>query len=305
MEWRKLVHSDSEALGVLCQETIPSHYYVTEEALKQKLFQHRCFCEGASYSLWENGECLGFIGVKVPDCEELLPATAWLSILAVKKEEQRKGYGTLLLEKAQSSLKAMGIKKWIVGQDFFCFFSGLPEVTEELCGFFRKNQFAVSSNFAYYDLEGNVQENPLMEAFPVEQFDTDWTACAYSGDEAALLAFLKQEFSGRWRFEVECALKEGKSHEEIMLLMRKEQTEVLGFCMLSKEPDGRGKLGPIGIAEKIRGKGVGEYFLCKSLQQLKALGRDRVNIDWTILTKFYGKFGFVPERTYCGAYKNL
>ena len=27
-------------------------------------------------------------------------------------------------------------------------------------------------------------------------------------------------------------------------------------------------------------------------KQLKKIGRDRVNIDWTILTKFYGKFGF-------------
>lgn len=305
MEWRKLVHSDIESLEALCQTTIPLHYYVTKEALIQKLFQHRCFCQEASYSLWENGECLGFIGVKVPDCEELLPATAWLSILVIKKEEQRKGYGSLLLEKAQSSLGARGIKKWIVGQDFSCFFSGLPEVTEELCGFFRKNHFVVSDECVYYDLEGTVQENPLLEAFCVEPFDMHWEACAYNGEEAALLAFLQQEFPGRWKFEVECALNEGKSHEEIMLLWDKEQTEVLGFCVLSKEPEGRGKLGPIGIAEKIRGKGVGEYFLYKCLLQLRTLGRDRVNIDWTILTKFYGKFGFVPKRTYCGAYKNL
>ena len=305
MEWRKLVHSDTECLANLCQAAIPSHYYVTMEALEQKLFSHRCFCEEASYSLWENGECLGFIGVKIPDCEDLLPATAWLSILAVKEEAQRNGYGSLLLEKAQSTLKEMGIQKWIVGQDFFCFFSGLPEVTEKLCGFFRKNNFVVTDDFVYYDLEGNVQKNPRMEAFAAEPFDTQWTACAYQGEEAALLAFLEQEFPGRWKFEVECALKEGKSHQEIMLLWDKVRTEVLGFCMLSKEPDGRGKLGPIGIAEKARGKGVGEYFLYKCLMQLKALDRDRVNIDWTILTKFYGKFDFLQERTYCGAYKNL
>ena len=305
MEWKKLVHSDSGLLGELCRETIPSHYYVTKEALEQKLFLHRCFCEEASFSLWEDGECLGFIGVKVPDCEELLPETAWISILAVKKEKQHKGYGTLLLEKSQEALKAMGIQKWIVGQDFACFFSGWPEVTEELCGFFRKNQFVVTDDFVYYDLEGNVQDNPRMEAFPVDSFDSDWKTCTYNGEKEALLEFLQQTFPGRWKFEVECALKEGKSHEEIMLLWDKDQTEVLGFCMLSKEPDGRGKLGPIGIAEKARGKRVGEYFLCKCLQQLKAFGRDRVNIDWTILTKFYGKFDFVPERIYCGAYKNL
>ena len=305
MEWRKLTPNDVKELGELCQNTIPSRYYVTEAALEQKLFQHRCLCKEASYSVWDDGECIGFVGVKIPDCEELFSGMAWISILVVKKEEQRKGYGTLLLEKTQKTLKAMGIQKLIVGQDFSCLFSGLPEVTEELCGFFRKNGFVVSAECVYYDLEGNVQDNPLIEEFSVAEFETRWKAAVYDGEENALLAFLECEFPGRWKYEVECTLREGKTHEEIMLLWDKAQTEVQGFCMLSKEPDGRGKLGPIGIAGKIRGNGVGEFFLCKSLQQLKNLGRNRVNIDWTILTKFYGKFGFASERTYCGAYKEL
>lgn len=305
MEWRELTLDDIKEIGKLCQTAIPSRYYVTEAALEQKLLRHRCFCKAASYSLWNQGECVGFVGVKLPDCEELLVHTAWLSILVVKTEEQRKGYGTLLLEKAQGTLKAMGIQKLIVGQDFSCLFSGLPEVTEELCGFFRKNNFVVSDESVYYDLEGNVQENLLIEEYPVAQQEARWEVCAYNGEKEALLGFLGREFPGRWRYEVECALKEGKSREEILLLWNRERSEVQGFCMLAEEPDGRGKLGPIGIAEAIRGNGVGEYLLCKSLLQLKNLGRDRVNIDWTILTKFYGKFGFVPERTYCNAYKEL
>ncbi len=305
MEWRKLTLDDIKEIGELCQRAIPHYYYVTEAALEQKLFRHRCFCKEASYSLWDQGMCVGFVGVKIPDSEELFPDEAWLSVLAVKKEEQHKGYGTLLLEKAQTSLKAMGIRKFIVGQDFSCFFSGLPEVTEEICGFFRKSGVEVSEEFVYYDLEGNVQENPLLEGFSVEKFETEYRTDTYADEEETFFAFLATEFPGRWRYEVEWALKEGKSHREIVLLWNLEKTEVQGFCMLGKEPDGRGKLGPIGIAEKLRGRGVGEYFLCKCLQQLKKIGRDRVNIDWTILTKFYGKFGFLPVRTYCGAYKEL
>ena len=305
MEWRELALDDLGELGRLCQAVIPSNYYVTEAALEQKLLRHRCFCSEASYSLWDKDTCVGFVGVKLPDCEELLPNTAWLSIVAVKQEEQRKGYGTLLLEKAQQTLKAMGIQKLIVGQDFSCLFSGLPEVTEELCGFFRKNHFVVSDESVYYDLEGNVQDNPLIEGYPTAQFESDWSVDAYKGEEDALLGFLQQEFPGRWRYEVERALIEGKPYEEILLLWNREQTKVQGFCMLGKEPDGRGKLGPIGIAQQIRGEGVGEYLLCKSLLQLKNQGRNRVNIDWTILTKFYGKFGFLPGRTYCGAYVEL
>ena len=305
MEWRKLTLEDIKEIGELCRGTIPRYYYVTEAALEQKLFGHRCFCEEASYSLWENGRCLGFVGIKVPDSQELFPKEAWLSIVAVKKEKQRKGYGTQLLKKAQESLKTMGTQKLIVGQDFACFFSGLPEVTEEICGFFQKNGFELSKEMLYYDLEGNVQENSQVDEFVTDGFENDWTVCAYDGEQEAFLAFLGKEFPGRWRYEVEWALKEGKDHREIVLLWNPQKTKVFGFCMLGKEPDGRGKLGPIGIAEEIRGKGVGEYFLCKCLQHLRKLGRDRTNIDWTILTKFYGKFGFLPARTYCGAYKEL
>lgn len=305
MEIRKLVLEDIEAISAIAQEVFPANYHVTEKALRRKLFLHPCFCQEASYSLWEDEECLGFIGVKCPGYKNLFPDMAWLSILAVKKDAQRKGYGSLLLEKAEDSLKALGIKKWIVGQDFGCFFSGLPEVTEELCGFFRKNHFEVSDDDPYYDLEGNVQNNPWMENYQADHFREQWSVHTYNKEETALLAFLEQEFPGRWKYEVENALKAGKSPDEIVLLWNQDRSQIQGFCMLGKEADGRGKLGPIGIAKEARGNGVGEYFLWECLQQLKHLERDRVNIDWTILTKFYGKFGFVPERTYCGAHKVL
>ena len=190
MECRMLTINDIKEIAELCQTAISSCYYVTDAALEKKLFEHRCFCQEASYSLWKGGACVGFVGVKLPDCEALFQKVAWLSVLAVKKEEQHQGYGSLLLEKAQQALREMGIRKLVVGQDFSCLFSGLPEVSEELCGFFRKNQFEVSSEDVYYDLEGNVQENLLIEEFPVGQFEACWRTGIYDGEADALWALV-------------------------------------------------------------------------------------------------------------------
>ena len=38
----------------------------------------------------KNGRMIGFIGVKVSHNEQLYPASAWISIFAVKKEDREK-----------------------------------------------------------------------------------------------------------------------------------------------------------------------------------------------------------------------
>ena len=73
---------------------------------------------------------IGFIGVKVSHNEQLYPASAWISIFAVKKEEQGKGYGTMVLNQVCQSLHKNGINKIYVGQDFNNFFSGIPDPDE-------------------------------------------------------------------------------------------------------------------------------------------------------------------------------
>lgn len=50
---------------------------------------------------------------------------------------------------------------------------------------------------------------------------------------------------------------------------------------------------------------MGDYILHQSLCQLRKLGVETVNIDWTILKAFYGQFDFYAARTYRAAYMEL
>ena len=285
--------SDAGEVYELCRGTFREEYHITEERILESLFEDPDFSAEESKKIVDekNGRMIGFIGVKVSHNEQLYPASAWISIFAVKKEEQGKGYGTMVLNQVCQSLHKNGINKIYVGQDFNNFFSGIPDPDEGKEIFFKKNGFTLNRD-RHFDLEADITDNRLIDSFDTSSFDKEFTVASYKDNKKELLGFLEREFPG-------------KDPESIVILWNQDKTEIVGYCMLSVDDKGYGGLGPIGIAKKIRGKHVGDYILNQSLQQLRKIGAVRVNIDWTILKDFYGQFGFKAERLYLAAYKEF
>jgi predicted N-acetyltransferase YhbS len=135
-------------------------------------------------------------------------------------------------------------------------------------------------------------------------------AIARPGDEDALLAYLRREFPGRWRYEAEEHLAEGGAIEDFVLLWTGD--EVNGSCQVTFESSARvmdrffphrlprpwGQLGSIGVSAAHRGKGYGGLLLDTGLCYLRDRGVAGCVIDWTGLLDFYGKFGFRPYNEY-------
>ena len=67
---------------------------------------------------------------------------------------------------------------------------------------------------------------------------------SYKDNKKELLGFLEREFPGRWVFEAEEAIAEGKDPESIVILWNQDKTEIVGYCMLSVDDKGYGGLGP-------------------------------------------------------------
>jgi len=57
-------------------------------------------------------------------------------------------------------------------------------------------------------------------------------------------------------------------------------------------------LGPMGLAPTLRGRGLGLALLDRSIQHLGALGAQEIIVDWTGLTRFYGRLGFSTWKRY-------
>ncbi len=81
---------------------------------------------------------------------------------------------------------------------------------------------------------------------------------------------------------------------------------LIGFIMLYRstvtDKDGNEyevlRFGPAAVKESHRGRGVGSAMMRYALRQAKWLGYDSVVISGQ--SGFYGKFGFVPDKTYTG-----
>ena len=115
---------------------------------------------------------------------------------------------------------------------------------------------------------------------------------------------MDREFPGRWALEARTQLSQA-DQERFFVVLKDKTGAVQGFCHVSVAEDGNGGLGPIGIAQTVRGHRVGDYLLRQSLLHLRRIGAREVCIDWTILKDFYGRFGFQPVRTYRGSYKQV
>ena len=306
-----ITKDDLDDIFALSEESFPAEYNVTKVSLRQKLIDDADKFDEGSLIIREaaSGKPIGFIGTKISH-SNLYPDTGWISIVAVARDYRRNGYGRLLVSKALEALHSAGVKRVSVGQEFHNFFSGIPNPSDENLSFFNNLRFAVNEG-SHYDLEAVITDNTYIESFDNSVFVGEFEVKTYNDDYNELMRFLDAEFPGRWAYEVDTAIKTNKNPSEIVLLFDKRDNKVVGFCMLTSYKDDEGKktgyggLGPIGIAEALRGRQVGNFLLRESLVQAKLNGITRVNIDWTILVKFYGQFGFRVKRTYIAAYKEL
>jgi len=66
-----------------------------------------------------------------------------------------------------------------------------------------------------------------------------------------------------------------------------------------------GEIGAVGVAETMRGRGIGTGIVAYACEQLRERGVGHCHIGWTVLLSFYGRLGFRPWRRYETAGRQL
>ncbi len=228
----------------------------------------------------------------------------WLDALVVAPTMQRRGIGRMLLAAAERWLAEQGCRAVQVGGGLRPFAPGAPK-TGGAAAFFLRHGYShvgaawdLAANLATYTPPDGMREAPCV---------VRPAAPAQAGD---LLAFLRREFPGRWRYEAEMFLADGGRISDFMLLWTERGVD---GCSLLTFPDSIrplerfypyalpkpwGQLGSIGISADQRGQGFGAALLDAGLRRLHNNGVNGCVIDWTTLLDFYGKFGFERYREY-------
>ncbi len=231
-------------------------------------------------------------------------SVGYIAAIAVRAEWARHGIGRALLDAAESSLRAEGVTKFVLGGSFRHFMPGLPLDHPRMRQFFEKAGYIFDSQFEY-DLDGPL----LPEVFgPILAATTLNFRQGQPGDEQNWLSFLTRDFSGRWYYEMQLFLKQGGAIEDITFLLDDvgaiqgfqanyhAGSRVLGPSIhwLPERPEWGG-IGPLGISPTMRGKGAGLALVAAGMSYLYHQQDARhARIDWTTLTEFYARLGFHP-----------
>ncbi len=303
------IHADSlPEILELYRECFPKEFQVSEDRLATSTFLDPQLSPEATLGIWKGGkkELIGVIICKVS--EELqpeIPNCAWITALFIKPSYRRRGYGRRLYRAAEKVFKKKEVQKIYMGQEYHNLFSGIPAPDDQKLAFFQGLGFTVNCE-NHYDLTCDITCNDKINGFDISPFIGRFTAEALqSCDKQMLYRFLDDEFPGRWKDLVVEYLENSGNPEEIIVLKDKQDQEIKGFCKTHVNADDSGSLGPIGIAESIRGNHVGDFLLQQSLVHLRDRNGKAIGIDWTILKDYYGKFDFKPVRIYRGAYKEF
>jgi GNAT superfamily N-acetyltransferase len=285
--------SDPVRLSGQWNRALPARYAVDAPLFAFNTFESGILLEDAC----QFGED-GFLIVKAPRFGD--PEQAIVSALAYLDHAS----AVAALQSARRALVRLGHRSWQFGGDWRHFFPGVPDdcPTVERAvaagGMQRTGSWCVDV------------ERDLSEYTPPVAPASGARVCA-SEDRNALSAFLRDEFPGRW--EADVTEKLGEEPHRVFVL--EQGSKILGFAMTQMEGDRHRRagavwsndlgpcwaaLGPIGVAKSARGHGHGHALLAAALCALRDQGARRTVIDWTVLTEFYGRHGFVTARRYHG-----
>ncbi|HEY3783185.1 MAG TPA: hypothetical protein VGL56_19065 [Fimbriimonadaceae bacterium] len=305
-------HTPLDALAELWNACLPEGYKISEKQLRQNTVESPVFDWGASVVLIDyDAKPEGFVIVK-QSASRLYKGpqadTAHISAIVCPNNET----GVDLLSFVKNNLRNRGLYQITFGQDSRHFFAGCPMDYTTLKDLLTVEGFVAGGE--YWDLQSDLKEwQPLKPAIDrIKAGPEKVKVEPVKHDQIDHLEdFLKREFPQRWRYDTMGKIKTEGRADFVYALWVNGRVE--GFALTQDAAqelliagavfhEGLGTdwctLGPIGVSQGIRGRGLGDSLLAASLLGLKERGKGMCTIDWTTLKDWYGKHGFEVSRSY-------
>ncbi len=222
--------------------------------------EEKCFGAGVSGDA-EVRICGDFAGVSVT-CGKAL------RILAVDREQRRRGIGSALLGEAEAR--------------------GARIVAAEAGNYFTPGVVASDSATIGFFAHRGYKEIARTQNLVAGVANGEWGSRVVRATNATrdrVLDFIEKEFGRIWRFEASHAFE----NDPATIVYVEADGEIAGFAAHEANNRGLGFFGPTGVARAHRGKGLGALLLRTSLADLHRLGYERIIIPWTDAIDFYRK----------------
>lgn len=212
-----------------------------------------------------------------------------LDAIAVDPKERRKGLGRELLKGLQIERFGGGVAHFV---------PGVPQ------GWQDSERFLES-----LDLKADWWAEDLFMKLP--ERPSEFTTCARE-DRSSVVEMVSEEFSQRWTRDTDARFGHG-DHQDVVVI--RDDAGPVAFCLtwhfqsrllgpsvywLRNSCEKFGGIGPVGVRERARGRGLGGRIVVEALNYLAHRGVEEVVVDWTAIGDFYKKYGFESWQRYRG-----
>lgn len=308
-------------------EDIGFIYPISHDMFKEKSIDCRYFSKEASFVIKEEEKVIGFIISKVFKDNQNIPKyqnIGWISLIFVKREYRKRGYGNILLTRAEEEMKKLGVLTIMVGSDIHNFFPGIPNDFDNTTDVFFKNR-GYDMGYYTHDLIKKLSHDDLIkyssynnneyyEGSTLKKVELRYGTI---DDKDDLLEFLHRVFFGRWYDEGVEYFDNGEIEKEY--LIAKVDNKVVGFlrvnnCLIKETSyniNWKGRFdklvgfGPLGVDPEYRHHGIAKMLLYYAISDSYKNGYTDAMIDWTGLVTYYQKLGFETWKCYQYAKKKL
>ncbi|MDR2976481.1 MAG: GNAT family N-acetyltransferase [Streptococcaceae bacterium] len=287
----------------LWNETLIHDKISTERFLTQIIFDENFGASLFLVALNASHTVIGFAyGIKRKQpylTRGLEPKRAWINMIAVAGEKQRRGIGSALLKALELRLKQLGTEEiTLCAYSPNYFTPGIDVRYESGRQFFEKHGYqqgeaavSMDKNLSghVYPLEKSLEELKL-EGIRIIPWKEKYSL--------KLIDFAESEFGGGWHRNINHAVQSGSAKDLIFIAVDKND-EVIGFCM--RKIDGNDcRFGPIGVSSALRTLGIGGKLLEVMLDDLQKRNILYTFFLWTSgkTIDFYKKHGFKIFRDY-------
>jgi GNAT superfamily N-acetyltransferase len=189
-----------------------------------------------------------------------------LRILAVDRDQRRRGIGSALLADAESC--------------------GARIVAAEAGNYFTPGIVTTDKTAIDFFTHRGYREIAKTQNLVADVGSGEWGAVrATQATRERVLNFIESEFGRIWRFEAGRAFENNPP----TMFYAEVDGEIAGFAAHEANNRGLGFFGPTGVARTQRGRGLGARLLHTSLIDLHRLGYERAIIPWTDAIGFYRK----------------
>jgi len=265
--------------------------------LRRQIFSDPDYDPQLVYGIFSDRRLVGTVaGVRRP-WKNGLARTGFIKWLQIHPAHRHRGLGTTLLESIQRKFTEAGMQEIRFGGSAPRYLlPGVPANAHGLISLLKKHNWELTTQRINLCVDLNsvrLPQSDTQDKYDITEVMPD--------NRGKVLDFIENEFSTSWAIEAEDVFR--SAAPAFLLQCSDNSGTPVGFAAVGAT--NRNWLGPMGVAEKFRGQGIGRRLLSAALVRAGQRSIEHLCIPWAEEEFYRGILGGLPRTVFIKAVKKL